>query len=305
MSRFIVRRLIHAVIVLLVLSLLTFGLLHLGGDPVSLMAPDYFSEEDVAELQRKMGLDQPFYVQYLNYMQNLARGDLGMSFMQHRPALQIVLERLPATLVLATLALLLTVVVAIPLGILGAVKRGSIWDRLALVFAMSGKALPSFWFGVMMILIFSLWLGWLPAFGGGSWEHVLMPALTLALANMAIVTRIVRSAMIDVLGQDYVKTARAKGLSERRVLLAHGLRNAAIPTITVLGVNIGWLIGNTLVIEKVFAIPGLGALMIDSVLARDFPVVQALALIFGLLVVLVSLSSDLVRAALDPRVSLR
>ncbi|MBA3414967.1 MAG: ABC transporter permease, partial [Chloroflexia bacterium] len=239
MSRFIFRRLLHAVVVLLVLSFLTFGLLHLGGDPVSLMAPDYFSEQDIADLQAKMGLDRPFHVQYLSYMQSLARGDLGMSFMQHRPALPIVLERLPATLLLAAISLLLTVAIAIPLGVLGAVKRGSLWDRFSLVFAMSGKAIPNFWFGVMLILVLSIWLGWLPAFGGGSWRHVIMPAVTLALANIAIITRIVRSAMIDVLVQDYVTIARAKGLAERAVIVGHGFRNAALPTVTVIGLEFG------------------------------------------------------------------
>lgn len=305
MSRFIVRRLIHGVVVLLVLSLLTFGLLHLGGDPVSLMAPDYFSEEDVAELRQKMGLDQPFHVQYLSYMRNLAGGDLGMSFMQHRPALPIVLERLPATLLLATLALLLTVVVAIPLGILGAVKRGTIWDRLSLVFAMSGKALPSFWFGVMMILIFSLWLGWLPAFGGGGWQHVIMPALTLALANMAIVTRIVRSAMIDVLGQDYVKTARAKGLSERVVIASHAFRNASLPTVTVIGLEFGGLLGGSVITETVFAYPGIGYLAIQAIRAKDFPVVLCVVFIIALFTLAITLLVDILYAVLDPRLAYR
>jgi ABC-type dipeptide/oligopeptide/nickel transport system permease component len=305
MSRFIIRRLIHAVVVLLVLSFLTFGLLHLGGDPVNLMAPDYFSEEDIAELRRKMGLDQPFYVQYLNYMRNLASGDLGMSFMQHRPALPIVLERLPATLLLAALALLLTVIVAIPLGILGAVKRGSLWDRLSLVFAMSGKALPSFWFGVMMILIFSLWLGWLPAFGGGSWQHVIMPALTLALANMAIITRIVRSAMIDVLGQDYVMTARAKGLSERVVIAGHAFRNASLPTVTVIGLEFGGLLGGSVITETVFAYPGIGYLAIQAIRAKDFPVVHCVVFIIAIFTLVITLLVDILYAVLDPRLTYR
>jgi len=305
MSRFIARRLIHAVVVLLVLSILTFGLLHLGGDPVSLMAPDYFSEEDIAELQRKMGLDQPFHVQYMSYMRSLAQGDLGMSFMQHRPALPIVLERLPATLLLAVLALLLTVVIAIPLGILGAVKRGSIWDRLSLVFAMSGKALPSFWFGVMLILVFSLWLGWLPAFGGGSWQHVLMPAITLALANMAIVTRIVRSAMIDVLGQDYVKTARAKGLSERVVIASHAFRNASLPAVTVIGLEFGGLLGGSVITETVFAYPGIGYLAIQAIRAKDFPIVLCVVFIIAIFTLATTLLVDILYAVLDPRLTYR
>jgi ABC-type dipeptide/oligopeptide/nickel transport system permease component len=303
MSRYIVRRLMHSVIVLLVVSFLTFGLLHLGGDPVSLMAPDYFSEEDIAALQQKMGLDQPFHVQYLRYMQNLARGDLGTSFMQHRPALPIVLERVPATILLAAIALLLTVLIAIPLGILGAVKRGSLWDRFALVFAMSGKAIPSFWFGVMLILIFSLWLGWLPSFGGGSWQHVIMPAITLALANVAIVTRIVRSTMIDALDQDYVRTARAKGLTEHAVILAHAFRNASLPTVTVIGLEFGGLLGGSLITETVFAYPGIGYLAIQAIRAKDFPVVLCVVFLIAIFTLAITLLVDLLYAVLDPRLT--
>jgi ABC-type dipeptide/oligopeptide/nickel transport system permease component len=305
MSRYIARRMIHAAIVLLVLSFLTFGLLHLGGDPVSLMAPDYFSEEDISELQRKMGLDQPFHVQYLNYMRNLAQGDLGMSFMQHRPALPIVLERLPATMLLATGALLLTVIIAIPLGVLGAVKRGSLWDRGSLVFAMSGKAIPSFWFGVMLILIFSLWLGWLPAFGGGSWQHVIMPAITLALANVAIITRIVRSTMIDVLGQEYVKTARAKGLPERVVISSHAFRNASLPAVTVIGLEFGGLLGGSVITETVFAYPGIGYLAIQAIRAKDFPVVLCVVFVIAIFTLAITLLVDLLYAVLDPRLTYR
>ena len=303
MSKYVIRRLLHGVIVLLVISILTFGLLHLGGDPVSLMAPDYFSEEDVVALQQKMGLDQPFYVQYLRYMQNLARGDLGMSFMQHRPALPIVLDRVPATLLLATISLLLTIVIAIPLGVLGAVKRGSPWDRFALIFAMSGKAIPNFWFGVMLILVFSLWLGWLPSFGGGSWRHIIMPAVTLALANLAIVTRIVRSTMIDALDQDYVRTARAKGLAEQVVILGHAFRNASLPTVTVIGLEFGGLLGGSVITETVFAYPGIGYLAIQAIRAKDFPVVLCVVFLIAIFTLAITLLVDILYAVLDPRLT--
>ena len=303
MSKYVIRRLLHGVIVLLVISVLTFGLLHLGGDPASLMAPDYFSEEDVVALQQKMGLDQPFYVQYLRYMQNLARGDLGMSFMQHRPALPIVLDRVPATLLLATISLLLTIVIAIPLGVLGAVKRGSPWDRFALIFAMSGKAIPNFWFGVMLILVFSLWLGWLPSFGGGSWRHIIMPAITLALANLAIVTRIVRSTMIDALDQDYVRTARAKGLAEQVVILGHAFRNASLPTVTVIGLEFGGLLGGSVITETVFAYPGIGYLAIQAIRAKDFPVVLCVVFLIAIFTLAITLLVDILYAVLDPRLT--
>jgi ABC-type dipeptide/oligopeptide/nickel transport system permease component len=303
MSRYVIRRLLHSVVVLLVVSFLTFGLLHLGGDPVSLMAPDYFSEEDIAALQRKMGLDQPFHVQYLRYMQSLAQGDLGMSFMQHRPALPIVLDRVPATILLAAISLLLTVIIAIPLGMLGAIKRGSLWDRFSLVFAMSGKAIPTFWFGVMLILIFSLWLGWLPAFGGGSWQHVIMPAITLALANVAIITRIVRSTMIDALNQDYVRTARAKGLGEQIVILGHAFRNASLPTVTVIGLEFGGLLGGSVVTETVFAYPGIGYLAIQAIRAKDFPVVLCVVFLIAIFTLAITLLIDILYAVLDPRLT--
>ena len=222
--------------------------------------------------------------------------------MQHRPALPIVLERVPATILLAAIALLLTVVVAFPLGILGAVKRGSLWDRFALVFAMSGKAIPSFWFGVMLILIFSLRLGWLPAFGGGSWRHVIMPALTLALANVAIVTRIVRSTMIDALGQDYVRTARAKGLGEL-VVLGHALRNASLPTVTVIGLELGGLLGGSVITETVFAYPGMGYLAIQAIRAKDFPVVLCVVFVIAIFTLAITLLVDLIYAVLDPRLT--
>lgn len=303
MYRYIVRRLVHGVIVLLVITFLTFGLLHLGGDPVSLMAPDYFSEQDIAELQQKMGLDQPFHVQYFRYMQNLAQGDLGTSFMQRRPALPIVLERLPATALLATASLLLTVIIAIPLGILGAVRRGSAWDRVSLVLAMSGKAIPNFWFGVMLILLFSLWLGWLPSFGSGSWQHLIMPTVTLALGNVAIITRIVRSSMIDALGQDYVRTARAKGLRENAVIMVHAFRNTSLPTVTVIGLEFGGLLSGSVITETVFAYPGIGYLAVQAIRAKDFPIVLCVVLLIAVLTLLITLLVDILYAALDPRVS--
>lgn len=303
MSRYIVRRLFHGVLVLFVVSFLSFGLLHLGGDPVSLMAPDYFSETDIVELRQKMGLDQPFLAQYGTFVMNLAQGDLGTSFMQRRPALPIVLERLPATILLAVISLALTVVLAIPLGIVGAVRRGSVWDRLSLVFAMSGKAIPNFWFGVLLILIFSIWLGWLPSFGFGGWQHIIMPSVTLALANIAIITRIVRSSMIEALDQDYVKTARAKGLAERKVIFGHAFRNSSLPTVTVIGLEFGGLLGGSVITETVFAYPGIGYLAIQAIRAKDFPIVLAVVMVIAIMTLAITLLVDILYAVLDPRVA--
>jgi peptide/nickel transport system permease protein len=302
MFRYIVRRFYHSMVVLLVLSFLTFGLLQLGGDPASLMSPDHFTEEDVQRLRESLGLDRPFHVQYLSYMRNVLQGDFGTSFVQQRPALPVVINRLPQTLLLASLALIITAVVAIPLGVLGAVRRGSIWDRLSLMFALGGQAIPNFWFGIMLILLFSIALGWLPSFGSGSWRHVIMPAVTLALGNTAIVTRIVRSTMVEVLDQDYVRTARAKGLGEPTVLYGHALRNTALPTVTVIGLEFGALLSGAIITETVFAYPGIGFLAIQSIRAGDFPVVLAVVMVIAILTLLVNLVVDILYAFLDPRI---
>jgi peptide/nickel transport system permease protein len=288
---------------LLVITLLTFLLLHLGGDPASLMASEYFNEADVAELRAKLGLDQPLYIQYVKFLVALLHGDLGTSFMQHRSALDIVLEKMPATLILASTAFILTLVVAVPLGVLAAVRRGTLWDRGGLAFALSGQALPGFWFGIMLILLLSLYLGWLPSFGSGTWQQLVMPSITLAIGYMGILTRVVRSAMLEVLGQDYIVTAHAKGLSGVVVLLRHALRNAALPSVTVIGLEIGSLLSGSIIVETVFAYPGMGWLAIQAINAKDFPVVLAFVLVIATLTILVTLAVDIGYAFLDPRIA--
>lgn len=302
MLRYIVRRLYHGILVLLVLSVLTFGLLQLGGDPASLMAPDYFSEQDVRDLRERMGLDDPIYVQYFRFMENALQGDFGMSFVQRRPALPAVLDRLPATMLLATIALIMTVVVAVPLGVLGALRRGTFWDRASLVLALGGRAIPNFWFGIMLILLFAVILGWLPSFGTGSWQHVIMPSITLALGNTAIVTRIVRSTMVEVLDQDFVRTARSKGLAERTVIYGHAFRNTALPTVTVIGLEFGAMLSGSIITETVFAYPGIGYLAITSIRASDFPMVLSVVAVMAVITLLANLAVDLLYAFLDPRI---
>jgi peptide/nickel transport system permease protein len=303
MSRYILRRILHAIVVLLVITLLTFLLLHMGGDPASLMASEYFSDADVAELRGKLGLDQPLYVQYVKFLFALVRGDVGTSFMQHRPAMEIVLEKLPATLELAGTAFVATLGIAIPLGVLAAVKRGSLWDRAGLSFALSGQALPSFWFGIMLIILFSLFLGWLPSFGGGTWQQLVMPAATLAIGYTGILTRVVRSAMLDVLGQDYMVTAHAKGLAPLMVLFRHALRNAALPSVTVIGLELGGLLSGSIVVETVFAYPGMGWLAIQAINAKDFPVVLCFVVLLAVVTLAITLSVDICYAVLDPRIA--
>lgn len=305
MYRYIARRLWHSVIVLFVISILTFGLLHLGGDPVSLMAPDYFTEEDVDRMRERMGLDQPIYIQYGRYLQNVLQGDFGESWMQRRPALDLVIDRLPATIKLTLAAFVLTIVIGIPLGILSAVHRGSMIDRGALMFALSGQAVPNFWFGILLIILFSVILGWLPSFGDQGLKSLIMPSITLALAYTGVLTRVVRSSMIEVLDQDYIRTARAKGVHNQAVLYRHALRNASLPATTVLGLELGALLSGSVIVETVFAYPGVGWLAIQAIRAQDFPIILAFVAVMSVITLAITLAVDLLYAVLDPRVAYR
>jgi peptide/nickel transport system permease protein len=292
------------------MTLLVFLMIHLvPGDPARSMLGPRAPESAVLELRQRWGLDEPLPAQFGQFVGRLARGDLGESLSYSVPVTELIAGRVLPTLILLLYAVILVSLITIPLAALVAANKGSWVDHLVRIILLVGLGMPSFWLGIILILLLALRLGWFPVGGYGRTpaeilRALFLPGITVAIAIAPFTIRSLRAALIDVLEADFIDTARAKGLSERRVLLVHGLRNAIIPTVTVLGVSIGWLVGNTLVVEKVFAIPGLGALMIDAVLERDFPVVQALALIFGLLVVLVNLVADLARAALDPRIKL-
>jgi peptide/nickel transport system permease protein len=304
------RRLMQMIPVVVGMTLLVFLMIHLvPGDPARSMLGPRAPESEVLELRQRWGLDEPLPAQFRQFVGQLARGDLGESLSYGVPVAELIAGRVAPTLLLILYAVLLVSLITIPLAALVATKKGSWIDHLVRVIPLVGLGMPSFWLAIILILLLALRTGWFPVGGYGRTpaeilRALFLPGLTVAIAIAPFTIRSLRAALLEVLESDYIDTARAKGLSERRVLLAHGLRNAVIPTVTVLGVNIGWLVGNTLIVEKVFAIPGLGALMIDAVLERDFPVVQALALIFGILVVLVNLIADLVRAALDPRIKL-
>ena len=231
------------------------------------------------------------------------QGDLGVSLYHHVPALSLILERLPASLELAGAAMLIAIVVSVPLGIVSAVKRGSIWDVASMLGALFGLSMPHFWLGIMLILLFSVTLGWLPTSGRGTLAHLVMPAIALGLSLMAMFARLTRSVMLEVLNQDYVRTARAKGLAERLVIGKHALKNALIPLVTVAGMQFGFLIGGTVIIETVFAWPGVGRLVVQAIFSRDYPLVQAAVLVLALIFVLVNLAVDLVYLYLDPRIS--
>jgi peptide/nickel transport system permease protein len=248
-----------------------------------------------------MGLDQPLVLQYFKFLSGMVRGDFGKSFVAHKPALSLVLERMPMTLWLAASGLLLAIIVSIPLGVIAAVRRNRLSDHSASVFAVLGQAMPLFWLDIMLIIIFAVKLRLLPASGAGSYKHIILPAAGIAVSLLPILMRLTRSRMIEILSQDYIRTARAKGLGERAVLFRHALRNALIPVITILGFQFGMLLGGAVITETIFAWPGVASLVVESIFNSDFPVVQAAVALFALLIVFANLITDVTVAWLDPK----
>lgn len=305
MSYYIWQRLWHTMFVLVAISIVSFFFIRLSGDPVMLLLPADASRTEIEELRQSMGFNDPLYVQYGRFAAGVVTGDLGNSLYYHRPVLQLVLDRLPASLELATAALVFALVVAIPIGIISAIWRGSFIDFLSMLGALFGLSMPHFWLGIMMILLFSVTLGWLPTSGRGGIEHLVMPALALGVSLLAMFARLTRSLMLEVLSLDYVRTARAKGLPEWLVVGKHALRNVLIPLVTVAGLEFGFLLGGVVVIETVFAWPGLGRLVVQAIFNRDFPVVQAAVLVLACIFVLVNLVVDLLYGWLDPQIRLR
>ena len=313
MRRYLVRRLLLLVPVLLGVSVIIFMVLHLApGDPAEIMLGSQATQADLARLRAELGLTEPLSVQYVRWLGLVARGDLGRSIWMKRPVLAEVLGRFKATLVLTGSALLLSTVGGLALGIASATRPNSLLDRLSAVASLFGASMPVFWLGIVLMVIFALWLGWLPAsgmfspYGGGDLRdlflHLALPAVTLAAASVTIIARLTRSTMLETLGQDYIRTARAKGVVERAVVLRHGLKNALIPIVTVVGVQAGYLLGGAVLTETVFAWPGVGTLMVQGILARDFPLVQGCVLVVALSFVLINLGVDLLYAWLDPRI---
>jgi ABC-type dipeptide/oligopeptide/nickel transport system permease component len=283
-------------------SLVVFGLVHLSGDPVLLMVSSDAPPDVVATTRHELGFDRPLHAQFTDYVARAARGDLGVSLRSSLPVAALIRERLPATVELTVAALLIAVVVAIPAGIVSAVKRGSALDRLAMVGAVAGQAVPIFWLALLLIAFFGVYLRWLPVFGRGSLAHLVLPAVSLSTVILGRLARLVRSSMLEVLGQDYVRTARAKGVGEVRVLAGHALKNAAVPIVTLLGLQFAQLLGGAVVTETIFAWPGIGRLVVEAIFNRDFPVVQGVVLVVSLIFVAVNLLVDLAYAALDPRI---
>jgi peptide/nickel transport system permease protein len=274
------------------------------GDPVEIMLGESASTADRQALRVALGLDLPIAAQFQNYLYGLSQLDFGSSIHSRRPVAELLLERLPATGLLALATLLITLSLALPLGIIAAVRRNTWWDTGAMSFSMLGISIPNFWLGPLLILVFSLWLGWFPISGRSNFASVILPALTLATGLIAVLSRMVRSSMLEVLGEDYMRTARAKGMPPGRVILHHGLRNALLPVITLLGLQLGALLAGAVITETVFSWPGIGLLTIESIQARDYPVVQACVLLISVTYVVVNLLTDLAYAWIDPRIRL-
>jgi ABC-type dipeptide/oligopeptide/nickel transport system permease component len=305
MNRYVLKRLLQAFLVLLGVSFATFIVSHLTGDPVALMAPENASREEKEQLRQFLGLDKPIAEQYLTFITQAVQGDLGYSFVQRSKVLDLVLERLPATLELALVSFFLSLVIAVPLGIIIAVKRNTVWDFVVTALAMVGQAAPGFWIGLMLIIVFAVELKLLPVSGSGGVEYIVLPAVTLALQSAARLTRLVRASVLEVLGSDYIRTARAKGMRNHVVLWVHTFRNAMIPVVTMAGLELAELMSGAFITETIFAWPGIGRLAVDAVYKRDFPVVQGVVLVAAAGFVLVNLLVDMLYAAIDPRVKMK
>ncbi|MGH8064304.1 MAG: nickel ABC transporter permease [Candidatus Entotheonellia bacterium] len=302
--QYLVKRLLAAIPVLFGVSVVVFAMLHLvPGDPVKMMLSEFqTSPEQIARLRAQLHLDEPLPQQFGRFLWNAVHGDLGYSVRTKRPVLTEILENLPSTAVLTLAGMVMAMVMGVTLGVFAAVRQHSWFDMLSMLMALIGVSIPSFWLGLLLMFALSLKLGWLPATGGGDVRHLIMPALTLGLGASAIIARLSRSCMLEVLRQEYITTARAKGLRETLVILRHGLKNALIPVVTIIGLQLGQLLGGTVIIETVFARPGVGRLIVNGILEKDFPLVQGIVLVGATSYVLINLLVDVTYALLDPRI---
>ena len=302
MRRYLFRQLVQLAVVVVGISILAFAILHVLGDPVLLLLPQNAGKEEFERYRKLLGLDQPLYVQYWKFSSGALQGDFGKSWYADTPAFRLVLERMPPTIYLTLAGLLVALLIALPLGILAALKRHSFVDTLCTAVAVAGQAMPIFWLGIMLIIIFAVQFRVLPASGYGTWEHFVMPAFTLGAFLAPITMRLVRSGVIEVMNMEYIKTARAKGVGERMVVAKHAFRNACIPVITVLGLQFGQLLGGAIVTETVFAWPGVATLTVESIRNQDFPVVQCAVVLLALIIVAVNFIVDMIVGFIDPRI---
>src|SRR6201989_615205 len=304
MRQFVLRRLGYSLLSLLLLSLTIFLFVRVTGDPAALLVEPGASDDDIAAIHQQFGLDKPFWVQYGLFMANLFRGDFGQSFYYQTPVFNLYLDRLPNSLVLAAVAMAFSLLVGIPTGILAAVRVGRFWDSAGKIFALLGLSLPSFFVGLVLILVFSVYLGWLPSSGFGGVLHILMPAFALGWYFAASHMRLTRSSMLEVLGSEYIKLARLKGLPEALVIAKHAFKNALIPVLTLAGINLVLMINVAVVVETVFAWPGIGRLLYAGISFRDFPIVPGVVIMGGAMIVTVNLLVDILYAVIDPRIRL-
>lgn len=307
----VVRRLLATILVMGVVAIAVFALLHLApGDPAAVIAGDYATPDDIARIRTRLGLDRPFLVQVGIWLAQVARGDLGTSIFSGLPVATLIAQRAETTASLTVLAMLISVALGVPLGILAAWKQGSWVDRVVMLFAVSGFSMPVFWLGFLLVYVFAISFAWLPVQGyasitrgiGPFVAHLVLPALTLSVIYMALIARMTRASVLGVLHEDYIRTAYAKGLAPRRVLIRHALKNASLPVVTIIGIGFALLIGGAVVTESVFALPGLGRLTVDAILRRDYPIVQGVVLVVSGVYVLINLIIDLLYVVLDPRI---
>ena len=302
MQRFLFARIIQSILVLFGVVLLVFVMVRLTGDPAALMVSREASPETVAAFREQMGFNRPLLVQFVDFVRGALAGDFGDSLHYRTPALPLILDRLPATVQLASVAMLIAASVALPLGLVGGARPGSVWDALARAVGLMGQSIPNFWLALIMIIVFAVWLGWFPSFGRDEWKSVIMPAFVLGLAPMGQMVRLMRSAVMEIRSEDYIRTAYGKGLPSRTVYTRHILRNAAMPLVSVLGVQFGYLLGGSIYIETIFAWPGLGRMVAEAVAGRDFPLVQAIALFTSVVVIALNILTDVAYAVIDPRI---
>jgi peptide/nickel transport system permease protein len=305
-QRYVLRRLVLAIPNLVLISLIVFVIMRvLPGDPVrTMLAGTPVSGDQIEQIRQSMGLDDPLYLQYAHFVGDALQGDLGRSLISKRTVSSQIIDQFPSTLILTLAGLAVALTIGVVLGVVAAIKKGSWIDAVSMGFALIGVSMPGFWLGLLLLFVFSFKLGWFPAVGGGGWRHLVLPAFVLGVGEAAIIARLVRASMVEVLRQEYVSVARAKGLREGIVITRHALRNALIPLVTTLGLEFGFLLGGAVVLETVFARPGLGRLTIEAILARDFPVVQGTVLFVAALYILVNIVVDVSYAWLDPRIRL-
>jgi ABC-type dipeptide/oligopeptide/nickel transport system permease component len=302
MQRYILKRLVLAVVSLFAVTIIVFSLTHLSGDPAVLMAAPDATQEDIQQMRVSLGLTKPLPVQYGLFLSGILRGDFGRSFKWDQPCIQVWFNRFPNTMLLASASMAFTLLIGLSFGILSAIYMGRWFDKFGKIFALMGQSLPVFWVGLMLMLIFSVKLGWLPTSGMGTWKHLIMPAFTLGWFFAAAITRLTRSSMLDVLDRDFIKMAKIKGVSRTNVILRHAFKNALIPILTLVSINFVFMLNGTVITETVFNWPGIGMLVVEAIFARDYPLVQTTVLIGSFFFIFVNLAVDIAYAYIDPRI---